>query len=200
MIKLKEAVIVEGKYDKIRLANLLDTAIITTDGFRIFKDREKAALIRLMAEKRGIVIMTDSDSAGQLIRKQVEKLAGRDRVKNVYLPPILGKEKRKTAPSAEGLLGVEGTEDGIILEALSRAGIIGEPTPKKGREITKTDLFNLGLSGGEGSAERRASLLRFLKLPESLPANSMLDILNTLYGLEDFYDEVEKWNPDSTEN
>lgn len=194
MIKLKEAVIVEGKYDKIRLANILDTAIITTDGFRIFKDREKISLIRLMAEKRGIVIMTDSDSAGQLIRKQVEKLAGKERVKNVYLPPIFGKEKRKPSPSAEGILGVEGTDDEIILDALTRAGIVGEATAHKGREITKLDLFNLGLSGGENSAERRASLLRFLKLPENLPANSMLDVFNTLYGFEDFLNEVEKWS------
>ena len=194
MIRIKQAVVVEGKYDKIRLSNILDTVIITTEGFRIFKDKEKTALIKLMAEKRGLVILTDSDSAGQMIRKHLEKLVGREAVKSVYLPPLKGKEKRKAAPSAEGFLGVEGTDDEIILAALSRAGVLGETVDKKGREITKTDLFNIGVSGRENSAEKRAELLRFLKLPENLPANSMLDVLNSLYGFEDFMKEVQEWN------
>lgn len=200
LIKLKQAVIVEGKYDKIRLSNFIDGVIITTDGFRIFKDKEKTALIRLLAEKQGLLILTDSDSAGQLIRKHVEKLAGKERVKNVYLPQILGKEKRKNTPSAEGFLGVEGIDDEIILEALGRVGVLGEKILKKGRGITKTDLFNMGISGRENSAEKRASFLRFLKLPQNLPVNSLLDLLNSLYGYEDFLNEVEKWNRECSEN
>jgi ribonuclease M5 len=129
-----------------------------------------------------------------MIRKHLEKLVGKERVKSVYLPPLKGKEKRKATPSAEGFLGVEGTDDEIILEALSRAGIVGDTVDKKGREITKTDLFNLGVSGRENSAEKRASLLKFLKLPENLPANSMLEVLNSLYGFEDFMKEVQEWN------
>lgn len=193
LIKISKAVIVEGKYDKIRLGNILDATIITTDGFSIFKNREKKELIKVLAEKCGIVILTDSDHAGQIIRKAIEKIVPKEQFVSVYLPSVLGKEKRKTSPSAEGLLGVEGTADAVILEALSRAGIIGERAERSGRKITKTDLYNLGVSGGEGSKEKRASLCRFLKLPETLPANSLLDVLNSLYGYEDFKCEVEKW-------
>lgn len=194
MIKINEAIIVEGKYDKIRLANIVDATVITTDGFRIFKDAEKVALIRLLAEKRGIIILTDSDRAGQMIRKHIEKIAEKGRIKNVYLPQLKGKEKRKTAPSAEGVLGVEGTDDEIIINALSRAGITGEPIRKEGRKITKTDLYNMGVSGTDGAAEKRACLCSFLGLPDFLTANSLLDVLNSLYGYDDFICEVEKWN------
>ncbi len=200
MIKLDKAVIVEGKYDKIRLANLLDATIITTNGFGIFKNPEKIAFIKLMAEKKGLVILTDSDHAGQLIRKYVEKIAGKDRVTSVYLPQILGKEKRKTTTSAQGLLGVEGTPDDVILTALTRAGLTGEKTAQKGREITKTDLFNLGLSGTDKAKENRASLLAFLNLPSDLPANSMLSALNTLYSYDSFMQEATKWKQDFLQN
>ncbi|MBO5852736.1 MAG: DUF4093 domain-containing protein [Clostridia bacterium] len=193
MIKLSKAVIVEGKYDKIRLANLLDATIITTDGFRVFKDKEKCGLIKTLAEKCGIVILTDSDNAGQIIRKYLEKIVPKEQVVSVYLPQILGKEKRKTVSSAQGLLGVEGTDDNIILTALGRAGVIGEPVTKLGRKITKTDLFNIGVSGGQGSKEKRNQLLKFLNLPAALPTNSLLDVLNCLYGYDDFIYEVEKW-------
>lgn len=193
LIKISKAVIVEGKYDKIRLSNILDTTIITTDGFRIFKDKDKCNLIKILAERNGIIILTDSDSAGQMIRKYIEKIVPKNTVTSVYLPTILGKERRKTAPSSEGVLGVEGTDDAIILDALNRAGIIGEKCEKKGRKITKTDLFNLGVSGINGSKEKRASLCKFLNLPETLPANSLIDVLNSLYGFDDFIFEVEKW-------
>ena len=196
LIKVKEAVIVEGKYDKIRLENIIDAVIITTDGFGIFKDIDKKNLIKLLAEKCGIVVLTDSDSAGQMIRKHIEKFIPKHQVKSVYLPAILGKERRKTAPSAEGILGVEGTDDAIILEAFSRAGITGKALAKTGRKISKTDLFNIGVSGTEGSKEKRADLCKFLKLPETLPANSLLDVINSLYGYEDFVFEVEKWKQD----
>ncbi len=193
MIRLNSAVIVEGKYDKIRLENIIDATIITTDGFGIFKDKEKCRLIKLLAEKCGIIILTDSDNAGQMIRKHIEKIVPKNQFKSVYLPEILGKEKRKNAPSAQGLLGVEGTEDAIILKALERAGIIGEPLKTQGRKITKTDLYNIGVSGTAGSKEKREALCEFLNLPKTLPANSLLDVLNSLYGFENFICEVEKW-------
>ena len=194
MIKLKQAVIVEGKYDKIRLSNILDATIITTEGFGIFKDKKKTDLIRLLAEKNGIVILTDSDRAGQMIRKHVEKIAGKSNITNVYLPQLKGKEKRKTTPSSEGVLGVEGTDDNIIVDCLERAGVIGEKTVAQGRKITKTDLFNLGLSGSPQASEKRADLCKYLKLPDFLPANSLIDVLNLLYGYDDFMSEVKKWN------
>ena len=200
MIKIKEAIICEGKYDKIRLSGIFDTVIITTDGFRIFKDPEKKALIRLLAERQGLVLLTDSDGAGQMIRKYLEKLVPKDRIKNLYLPEIRGKEKRKTSPSAAGLLGVEGTDNEIILEAAKRAGILSEITEAPKRKISKTDLFNLGLSGGEGSQEKRKSLLSYLKLPTVLTANSLLDVLNSLYSYDEFVSEVEKWNRGSAQS
>lgn len=200
MIKIKEAIICEGKYDKIRLSGIFDTVIITTDGFRIFKDPEKKALIRLLAERQGLVLLTDSDGAGQMIRKYLEKLVPKDRIKNLYLPEIRGKEKRKTTPSAAGLLGVEGTDNEIILEAAKRAGILSEITEAPKRKISKTDLFNLGLSGGEGSQEKRKSLLSYLKLPTVLTANSLLDVLNSLYSYDEFVSEVEKWNRGSAQS
>ena len=200
MIKIKEAIICEGKYDKIRLSGIFDTVIITTDGFGIFKDPEKKALIRLLAERQGIVILTDSDGAGQLIRKYLEKLVPKDRVKNLYLPELQGKEKRKTSPSAAGLLGVEGTDNEIILAAAKRAGILSEITEKEGKKISKTDLFNLGISGGEGSEEKRKSLLSYLKLPTVLTANSLLEVINSLYSYEEFLSEAEKWNRESAQS
>ena len=195
LIKLKQAVIVEGKYDKIRLENILDATIITTDGFGIFKDNDKKSLIKILAEKCGIIILTDSDHAGQMIRKHIEKIVPKEQFTSVYLPTILGKEKRKTTPSAQGLLGVEGTDDAIILEALDRVGVTGEKQEKSGRKITKTDLFNNGVSGRDGSKEKREKLCCYLGLP-SLPANSLIDVINSLYGYEDFITEVEKWKQD----
>ena len=200
MIKLEQAIICEGKYDKIRLSNIFDTLIITTDGFRIFKDAEKRAMIRVLAEKKGLILLTDSDSAGQMIRKHLEKLVPKDKIINIYLPPIKGKEKRKTSPSAAGTLGVEGTEDEIIISAFKRSGVLSEKMPQRGPLITKTDFFNLGLSGGEDSATKRRSLCRFLKLPEVLSANSLLDVINSLYSKEDFLKETETWKQESAQS
>ncbi len=195
MIKIKQAVIVEGKYDKIRLSNIIDATIICTDGFRVFKNRDTADLIKALAQKCGIVILTDSDKAGQMIRKYLEKIASGGEIVSVYLPPVKGKEKRKNTPSSEGLLGVEGTEDEVIIEALKRAGVTGEKTDKKGREITKADLFALGLSGTSGANKAREELCEFLGLP-TLPANSLLSVLNSLYGYDGFINEVKKWKPE----
>ncbi len=196
MIKLSEAVIVEGKYDKIRLSNIIDATIIQTDGFALFKDKDKRELIRLFALTCGIIVITDSDKAGQLIRSHIKNIAADGKITNVYLPPIIGKEKRKAAPSAEGLLGVEGTDDEIIIKALEKAGLTLDSTEKRGREISKTDLFTLGLSGGERSREKRESLCRFLKLP-ILPSNTLLDAINTLYSYNEFTEMINKWKEET---
>ena len=189
LIRVDKAVIVEGKYDKIKLSNILDATIITTEGFRIFKDKEKRELIRILAKKRGLIIMTDSDRAGQMIRKHIEKIAKGADIINVYLPFIKGKEKRKTKASADGSLGVEGIGDEIILNALTAAGALGEQKQAKRAFISKTDLYNMGLSGGKDSRIKREKLLSKLGFPTFLSANTLLDLLNTLYTPS----EVQKW-------
>ena len=200
LIKLTQAVIVEGKYDKIRLENIIDSVIITTDGFGIFKSEEKKTLIKLFAKKTGIIIMTDSDRAGQMIRNFVKNLVKDCEVINVYLPSIKGKEKRKAKESADGLLGVEGTEDKIIIEALERVGIKSEKTDKNKKKVTKVDFYNIGISGKGNSSIRRKELCEFLRLPLCLTANSLLEAINTLYTYDQFISEVEKWQQDRAEN
>lgn len=186
MIKLDRPVIVEGKYDKIALENVIDALIITTNGFRIFKDKEKCALIRGLAQKKGVIIMTDSDSAGALIRSHIKKIVGNADIINVYVPCLKGKEKRKSAPSKEGVLGVEGIPKEQLIAALERSGIKGESTNSRTREITKLHLFEAGLSGGANSSIARREFLRFVNLPEGLSSNAMLDILNNIYSLNEF--------------
>ncbi len=184
MIKLEQAVIVEGKYDKIKLSSIIDAVIITTNGFNIFKDTEKLELIRYYAEKTGIIIMTDSDSAGFIIRNHIKGAVKKGTIINVYIPDIMGKEKRKLKPSAEGKLGVEGVEKKIILEVLEKAGVTASAGEER-EKITKTDLFTLGLSGGKNSSELRKKLLEYLKLPSLLSPNSMLEVLNTMMSPEE---------------
>lgn len=184
MIKLEQAVIVEGKYDKIKLSSIIDAVIITTNGFNIFKDTEKLELIRYYAEKTGIIIMTDSDSAGFIIRNHIKGAVKKGTIINVYIPDIMGKEKRKLKPSAEGKLGVEGVEKKIILEALEKAGVTASAGEER-EKITKTDLFTLGLSGGKNSSDLRKKLLEYLKLPSLLSPNSMLEVLNTMMSPEE---------------
>ncbi len=189
MIKLKQAVVVEGKYDKIKLSSIVDAPIIVTNGFSIFKDKEKLKYIKEVAKKRGIVIMTDSDNAGFMIRNRILQAVGKDaEVINVYIPDVFGKEKRKDKPSAEGKLGVEGIDADIIRKSLEKYGVTCEKAEKHSREITKTDLFTFGLSGGEDSSARRKVLLKKLDLPEDMTANSMLDALNIFMS----YNELEK--------
>ena len=183
MIKLKQAVIVEGKYDKIRLSSVIDGVIIVTNGFGIFKDKEKLALIRFYAENTGIIILTDSDRAGFIIRNHIKGAVKNGRIQNVYIPEIFGKERRKTQPSAEGKLGVEGMDKEILLKAFEKAGITSDVAENEREPITKTDLFTLGLSGGKNSSELRRQLLEHLKLPSLLSANSMLEVLNTMMNL-----------------
>ena len=189
MIRVSEVVVVEGRYDKNTLSQIIDGTIIETKGFGIFSDREKLSLLRKMAEKRGLVIFTDSDGAGFVIRNYLKGAIDPKLVKHAYIPDIYGKERRKTAPSREGKLGVEGMSPEIITAALKRAGVCceeGEPT-KREKPITKADLFALGLSGGTGSGEKRLELLKKLGLPEKLSPNALLDVLNALMGRDEFF-------------
>ncbi len=193
MIKINEAVIVEGKYDKIKLSGILDTIIIETDGFAIFKDKEKQQLIRFLAEKRGIIILTDSDSAGFKIRSFIKGITKSENVKNVYIPDIYGKEKRKSEFSKEGKLGVEGMKPEIIVDGLKKAGVIYcENDKKTGREITHTDFFEDGISGGENSSLIRKALAKELCLPEKISSSSLLKIINSYMTYEEYKQIVEK--------
>ena len=195
MIKIKEAVIVEGKYDKIKMSGILDTVIIKTDGFGIFKDKEKQKLIRFLAEKKGIIILTDSDSAGFKIRSFIQNITKSKNVKNVFIPDVYGKEKRKTEASKEGKLGVEGMDVKIIIDALEKAGIIYSHNEKKQtREITHTDFFEDGVSGGENSSIIRKNLARELDLPEKISASSLLKIINLYMTYEEYKQVVKKVN------
>ena len=187
MISIKEAVIVEGRYDKIKLSEVIDTPVIETGGFRIFKDKEKQNLIRKIAEERGILVLTDSDSAGFVIRNFLKGNVPEEKIKHAYIPQLNGKEKRKSEVSKEGLLGVEGVGAEIIAEAVRKSGatIIGEDNEIKKSEITKQDLYELGLTGKENSAIMREKLLKKLELPTYLSTNAMLSALNCLYSLEE---------------
>lgn len=180
MIKVKEAIIVEGKHDKIKLANFIDGLIITTDGFGIFKNKEKQLLIRHLAETRGILILTDSDGAGFVIRNFLKGSVSPDKIKNAYIPDIFGKEKRKSQPSKEGKLGVEGISEEILCRAIANSGVECElnNSSKYQKELTKTDLFEYGLTGSPNSSQNRDILKKALHLPENLTSNALLDILN----------------------
>ena len=186
-LELKEAVIVEGRYDRIKLSEIITSPVIDTGGFRVFKDREKQMLIRRIAEKRGILIMTDVDSAGFVIRNFLRGIVADDQIKHAYIPTIKGKESRKAEPSKEGKLGVEGIDREALITAIRKSGatIIGEDKPSYG-EITKADLYEYGLSGREDSAILRKRILDDLGLPEYLTANAMIDALNCLYTKEEF--------------
>lgn len=190
MIKIKQAVIVEGKYDKIKLSGIIDAPIIQTDGFGIFKDKELQQLIRTLAEKRGILVLTDSDSAGFKIRSFIGSTVDPKTVKHAYIPDIFGKEKRKNEPSKEGKLGVEGVSQEIIMQALANAGVLYENSAEPERPITKTDLYDAGLTGGENSSEKRAALLRYYALPSRLSANSLVKVLNCITTYDRFIQDL----------
>lgn len=196
MIKLQQPVIVEGKYDVIKLSNILDTLIIKTDGFGIFKDKEKQAFLRRLANEKGIIVLTDSDSAGFLIRKFLSGSIPKDKITHVYIPDIYGKEKRKTSVSKEGKLGVEGLDEATIVDALKRAGVIFDESKNvnAGRKITNADLFEYGLTGRMNSSEKRKILLKSLALPERLSTSAMLKILNMFVTYEDFIEKVKELN------
>ena len=194
MLKVREAVIVEGKYDKIRLSSVIDGVIIPTNGFGVFKNRETLDIIRFFAKKTGIIILTDSDAAGFKIRSFLKGAVHEGRITNVYIPDIFGKERRKTAPSKEGKLGVEGMEKEIILEAFRKAGISASEREASADSITRLDLYETGFSGGENSSEMRRKLLRELELPERLTATGMIEILNTLMTRQEFFEIAGKIN------
>ncbi|MCH5210060.1 MAG: DUF4093 domain-containing protein [Oscillospiraceae bacterium] len=194
MYKIKETIVVEGIYDKIKLSRLVDTVIIATNGFGVFTDGRILESIQKMAEKTGIVILTDSDTAGFRIRNYIKQSIPEDRVKHAYVPEVFGKEKRKSEAGKEGLLGVEGIKDDIILDSLKKAGCSIDGTAdtrKEGRTITKTDLFKLGLSGGERSREKRCAVAASLGIPMKISANMLLDVLNRLLSYEEFCEIVQ---------
>ena len=186
MVKIKEAIVVEGRYDKNTLSQILDAPILETSGFGIFKDKQQMALLRRIAETRGLIVFTDSDGAGFVIRNHIKSAIPGKYLKHAYIPDIYGKEKRKAAPGKEGKLGVEGMTKEVILEALRRAGATIEGAQSVPvRQITKQDLMELGLSGTADASERRLRLLKKLNLPEHMSPNAMLQALNLLYSLEE---------------
>ena len=185
MVKIREAILVEGRYDKNTLSQIVDAPILETGGFGIFKDKKQMALLRQVAEKRGLIVFTDADGAGFVIRNHVKSAIPGKYLKHAYTPDIFGKERRKDKAGKEGKLGVEGMKPEIILEALRRAGatIEGEDAPTR-NAITKQDLMELGLSGGADASAKRLALLKKLNLPEHMSANALLQALNLLYDLE----------------
>lgn len=185
-IKLSEAVIVEGKYDKIKLSNILDAFIIETNGFAVFKDKTKLSFIKKLARERGIIILTDSDHAGFMIRNYISSGVPKEQIKNVYIPDIFGKEKRKNAPSKEGKLGVEGMTKEVIVEALSKAGITSSKSVCSD-PVTTVDFYDLGLTGGAGSKAKRKALCKALDLPEFLSTSSLISCINNFMTKEEFY-------------
>ena len=198
MVKIKEAILVEGRYDKNTLSQIVDAPILETGGFGIFKDKKQMALLRQVAEKRGLIVFTDSDGAGFVIRNHVKSAIPGKYLKHAYIPDIMGKEKRKAAPGKEGKLGVEGMKPEIILEALRRAGatIEGEEGTSS-HQITKQDLMELGLSGGPDSSAKRLALLKKLNLPEHMSPNAMLQALNLLYNTEELTNIVKDMENDN---
>lgn len=188
MERIKEVIVVEGRYDKNTLSQVVDAVIIETGGFGIFNDSQKRNLLKKLAESRGLIIMTDSDAAGFMIRNHLKGCIAPELIKHAYIPDIYGKERRKSAPSREGKLGVEGMSPQVILETLSRAGATfqGPEHREDQSRISKADLYRKGLSGGENSAALRKELMKKLELPERLSAQGLLDVLNAIMSREEF--------------
>ena len=217
-IALREAIIVEGRYDRIRLSGIISTPVIETGGFRVFKDKEKQALIRSIAERRGILIMTDVDSAGFVIRNFLKGIIPQEKIKHAYIPTVKGKEKRKSEPSKEGTLGVEGLDRDSLIKAILDSGAHIESLPlvkgggsakadskglcdrssvsenPKDNQITKLDFFDYGLTGSENSAKHRAEVLASLGLPEYLTVNAMISAINCLFTKQEFEEYLENIN------
>ena len=196
MRKIREVIVVEGRYDKNALSQVVDATIVTLGGFSVFNDKEKLAFLRRLAEKQGLIVLTDSDGAGFVIRNYLKGALPKELVKQAYIPDIYGKERRKRYGGKEGKLGVEGMKPEVLLGALERAGatFLDEENEHetKGEPITKADLFELGLTGGQDSAAKRRTLLRELELPEHLTANGLLEALNLLYSRESFLELAKK--------
>lgn len=188
MLNIKEAIIVEGKYDKMRLEKVCSSPIFTTEGFRIFKDKEKREFLKALAKERGLLILTDSDRAGFMIRNHIKSFISEGEIKQAYIPEIFGKERRKTAPSKEGKLGVEGIDEKLLQEVLEKYSSPLESSEK----ITKNDLYDAGLYGGTGCAAARTFLCRELSIPEKISVNGLLDALNALITKEKFLELIRK--------
>ena len=186
MIKIKEAIVVEGRYDKNTLSQIVDATIFETNGFGIFKDAQRMELLRRVAQKHGLIVFTDSDGAGFVIRNRIKSCIPAEYLKHAYIPDVYGKERRKREPGKEGKLGVEGMTKEVILDALRHSGatVEGENVPAPA-QITKQDLVELGLSGGKDASAKRLALLKKLDLPEHMSANAMLQALNVLYSLDE---------------
>ena len=195
MVKIREAIVVEGRYDKNTLSQILDAAILETSGFGIFKDKEQMALLRKVAEVKGLIVFTDSDGAGFVIRNHIKSAIDGKYLKHAYIPDIMGKERRKATAGKEGKLGVEGMTREVILESLRRAGATfeGEEPLQQRRQITKADLMELGLYG-PGSNDKRLALIKKLGFPEKMSANAFLQALNLLYDPAELYDMMERTN------
>lgn len=189
-LRLSQAVIVEGRYDKLKLANIIDAFIIETNGFGIFKDKQKLKFIKRLANERGIIIMTDSDHAGFMIRNYIQSGVPKDKIINVYIPDVLGKEKRKSEPSKEGKLGVEGMSKEVILASLEKANVT---VCKRICEnpVTSYDMFELGFSGTPDAKKNRQVLLSALELPAFLSNSSLLSCINNMMSREEFFDFVD---------
>lgn len=198
MVKIKEAIVVEGRYDKNTLSQIVDAPIIETRGFGVMKDKTLLAYLRKVAEKRGLILLTDSDGAGFVIRNYLKGAMPQAQVKQAYIPDVYGKERRKSTPGKEGKLGVEGMSRDILLDALRKAGatIEGEECVSA-HQITKQDLMALGLSGGANASEKRLALLKKLNLPERMSPNAMLEALNLLYTLDELTNIVETLEKDN---
>ena len=195
MVKIREAIVVEGRYDKNTLSQIVDAPILETSGFGIFKDKQQMSLLRRVAQTRGLIVFTDSDGAGFVIRNHIKSAIPSRYLKHAYIPDVFGKERRKSAPGKEGKLGVEGMMPDVIIEALRRAGatLEGESVATR-NQISKQDLMELGLSGGADASAKRLTLLKKLNLPEHMSANAMLQALNLLYSLDELNELVrELW-------
>ena len=189
MKHVREVIVVEGRYDKNTVAQVVSGIIIETSGFGVFSDKEKLALLRLLAQKRGLIILTDSDKAGFFIRGRLHGMLNGANIKHAYIPDVEGRERRKSSGSKEGKLGVEGMKPDIIIKALERAGATIEDEymkPRSADQINKADMFSAGLSGGANSAQKRKEFQKSLDLPERLSANGLLDILNILFTRDEF--------------
>ena len=199
MLKIRETIVVEGRYDKNALSQVVDAVILETSGFGVFKNGEQLTLLRRLAAQRGLIVLTDSDGAGFVIRNFLKGAIPPSQVKHAYIPDVYGKERRKRAPGKEGKLGVEGMPPDVLCQALLRAGatVEGESSPAPRGELTPADLFALGLNGTPDAAARRAALLRRLELPQHLGAKALLVVLNALYTPEEVARLAEELNTTS---
>ncbi len=201
MLRIREAIVVEGRYDKNTLAQIVDAPILETKGFGLFKDSKQLELLRSVAKKRGLIVLTDSDGAGFVIRNHIKSAIPAKYLKHAYIPDVAGKEKRKAAPGKEGKLGVEGMSPEVLLAALKNAGatIEGETTARGNDQITKQDFVEFGLSGGPNASERRKRLQNRLHLPEHMSANALLQALNLLLSREELAEIAREWDNENGE-